>query len=121
MKTTTEYLNDNDINWVGVPVINKKFVYSDTYTNVYLKQILEDNECLKLVEEYVEKKLEEGNKDYNSSKACSAQEFMLSNDTLIKKSQKIFIEEKLYNRGFIIATDTTNVIQLEKNVSTIKT
>jgi phage/plasmid-associated DNA primase len=118
MKTTTEYLNDNDINWVGVPVINKKFVYSDTYTNVYLKQILEDNECLKLVEEYVEKKLEEGNKDYNSSKACSAQEFMLSNDTLIKKSQKIFIEEKLYNRGFIIATDTTNVIQLDIDIDT---
>jgi len=56
MKTTTEYLNDNDINWVGVSVKNKKPYYSDTYKNVYVKQLTEDTECLELIEKYVEKK-----------------------------------------------------------------
>jgi len=91
MKTTTEYLNENDINWVAVSVVNKKPTYTDTYKNVYVKQLIEDTECLELIEKYVEKKIQEGKADYNMEKACSAQEFMLSNTTLIKKSQQIFI------------------------------
>ncbi len=118
MKTTTEYLNDNDINWVGVSVKNKKPYYSDTYKNVYVKQLTEDTECLELIEKYVEKKIQEGKADYNMEKACSAQEFMLSNTTLIKKSQQIFIEEKLYSKGFIVCTDTSNIIQFDIDIDT---
>jgi len=118
METTTEYLNENNINWVAVSVKNKKPYYSDTYNNVYVKQLTEDNECLELIEKYVEKKIQEGKEDYNICKACSAQEFMLSNTTLIKKSQQIFIDEQLYNKGFMIATDTTEIIQFDIDIDT---
>jgi phage/plasmid-associated DNA primase len=118
MKSTTEYLNENDINWIAVSVVNKKPTYTDTYKNVYVKQITEDIECLEIIEKYVEKKIQEGKADYNMEKACAAQEFMLSETTLIKKSQQIFIDEKLYARGFIIATDTSNIIQFDIDIDT---
>ena len=63
-------------------------------------------------------KIQEGKADYNMEKACAAQEFMLSETTLIKKSQQIFIDEKLYARGFIIATDTSNIIQFDIDIDT---
>mgnify|MGYP003640710876 FL=1 len=117
MKTTTEYLNDNDINWVGVPIVNKKINFSDTYKYVYVKQLMADTECLEIIEKWVESQLEK-KPDYNCEKACGNQEFMLSNNTLMKKSQQIFIDEKLYSRGFIIATDTSNIIQFDIDIDT---
>lgn len=133
MKTTTEYLNENDINWVAVSVVNKKPTYTDTYKNVYVKQLIEDTECLELIEKQVEKKLQEqkilieknkDNEDFkiptppSNSSVCASQEFMLSNTTLIKKSQQIFIEEKLYSKGFIVCTDTSNIIQFDIDIDT---
>ena len=133
MKTTTEYLNENDINWVAVSVVNKKPTYTDTYKNVYVKQLIEDTECLELIEKQIEIKLEEqkilieknkDNEDFkiptppSNSSVIASQDFMLSNTTLIKKSQQIYIDEKLYSRGFIIATDTSNIIQLDIDIDT---
>ena len=81
MKTTTEYLNENDINWVAVSVVNKKPTYTDTYKNVYVKQLIEDTECLELIEKQIEKKLQE---------------------------QKILIEKNKDNEDFKIPTPPSN-------------
>ncbi len=79
----------------------------------------------KKLEEY--NKLIDKNKDNEDFKKpnkpsydiiCADQNYMLSNDILIKKSQEIYIDEELYKKGFMIATDTSEIIQLDIDVDT---
>ena len=126
MKNTILYLNKNNIDWFPISIQNKKPHYSENYKNIYCKKIFEDTDCLELVNEYVDKKMLEQNEEKDSTKikteenlklsALMSYNFMLSNPILIKKSQEIYLEEKLYNKNFIITIDTKNVIQLDIDI-----
>ena len=128
MKSTTDYLNKNNIEWIPICLQNKKPYYSQVFKNIYCEKIFEDTDCLELVNNYVNKKMDEQkNKqdptkinteiiEYFKSSALMSSQFMLSNPILIKKSQEIYIQEKLYNKEFIITIDTKNVIQLDIDI-----
>ncbi len=133
METTTTYLNEKNINWVAVCIKDKKPHFGNTFKNNYVKQLIEDKECFELIQTSLEKKLEEYNKLIDKNKdnedfkkpnkpsydiICADQNYMLSNDILIKKSQEIYIDEELYKKGFMIATDTSDIIQLDIDIDT---
>ena len=126
MKDSIKYLNKNNIDWFPISIQNKKPNYSEVYKNIYCKKIYEDIDCLELVNEYANKKMLEQKEEKDSTKfktqenfkssALMSSQFMLSNSILIKKSQQIYIEEKLYNKNFIITIDTKNTIQLDIDI-----
>jgi len=120
MKSATEFLTDNDINWVATKIKKIGDKKTPDFSNgfpEYVNKLMECEDCLKIIEERIEK-MKEKKPDYNKFKACGSQDFMLSNTTLMKKSQQIFIDEQLYKKGFIVATDTSNIIQFDIDIDT---
>jgi len=121
MESSTEFLNENNIDWCVVPIKNKKTDWSNTYLEGVMTDLYKVEEIQIACDKYVEKKLKM--KDNKQTAEFLKKQFFgvpqnyFANPVMLPLIQDMYINEKIFNNWTIVC-DTSNVIQLDIDINT---
>ena len=121
MESSTEFLNENNIDWCVVPIKNKKTDWSNTGLEIVMEELYEVEEIQIACNKYVEKKLKI--KDNKQTAEFLKKQFFgvpknyFDNPVMLPRIQEMYLNETRFNNWTIVC-DTSNVIQLDIDINT---
>ena len=121
MESSTEFLNENNIDWCVVPIKNKKTDWSNTGLEIVMEELYEVEEIQIACNKYVEKKLKI--KDNKQTAEFLKKQFFgvpknyFDNPVMLPLIQEMYLNETRFN-DWTIVCDTSNVIQLDIDIDT---